>query len=1208
MQGYNPSASLLPGGGGAIQAMSGGGGMGGIPPTPLYNASESLIPRVGGEVAAYRGGFFADDMEFIGGNTPTAQANGPSPTSGPGAAAGPTAATANAAPTPIPAPTASGPTVTAANTVPTPVPSAANAGSDSKTKAIMLFGKTITLEDPKNIRGGVFTSAQKEALAVFGLDGPGLSDSKKKDVLISLYEGQCNTDKSLIFQVDCKPMREIVQSLALNLLGKIKDHEAAGNAVNENAGNPRVTAEKVNENFRVCIEFTPAQLPLLSKYKVEEFVQSKRTNEPKNANAASPASPDSPASPASPASTTTGETMIEIKPHDITKGDSDIITTLGIKNPDIWCYAIAGIQFMFSIPQMRDEFSNLDCSKPLSIPSKKDDIRALTTIEPNDALCVLKWAFGELSQNTTKFSDSDYVSKIAGNKTIPINTPVLYIMRKFLLEQMKSDKDSKGNTRVQQDVAEFLRIIFNMIDNEPTIKKVLDRFRFKVNKKYECENKAITKESTKPDPALFLQLYTDDYTKNSSLELQNKKKKDVGGLSLQNLIDYYSRNQVPTISSHNLTRDMIDGCGDDGVGKGNGTYSEQISLDDTNDYLIINPIKATESGRPSWQDTSIKIKAEALITVAENRYTIFGAILYSGSGNEGHYVYQRLYADGTSNINVDTDINKLPFIMYNTGKTTANDTQGYTILDNATLIIYKRVRGDAAAAAASAASAASSSNSKEAMANADKVDNQLTEDEKRNMSITSNRVQQIAEAAGLTMVKVREILEAKEIQERGGAAAAAGEGAPGAGSEGMEGESGDAAAPPEQQEQTLEAFIEAELGRKSITEIEESEKQRIIEAGVQNGFTKENMEAYFASKAAPAAAAGEAHPPAPEAPVEAAPPASARPAPSAANRNRERRERNAARKAQAEATPQQQAGPLGSAPGVESLGKEAEEARRARATASAVPATEEADEEEASAEAVSGAPPPPTEEGMAETGAAAPSGNNQRGQGAPVKYSNNLTRAREAAVKRAKEKIVSNPSSTDEQAKIGAAALPRANNQIGKATLKPENYKGLQNARKTLFTKTALNKRVKGNSLSESEKNAVNEYNKEQTTLRNSAITASKYKEAADALNKSIKNTEAVIKTDMNISQNMSKPKKERDSALARLYNLRLMLKSLKQKRHAIPILTSEEERTIEEEADKLVANGATVGGRRKTNKHKTKTFKKRLSKKRSNKTFKRRK
>jgi hypothetical protein len=437
MQGYNPSASLLPGGGGAIQAMSGGGGMGGIPPTPLYNASESLIPRVGGEVAAYRGGFFADDMEFIGGNTPTAQANGPSPTSGPGTAAGPTAATANAAP--IPTPTASGPTVTAANTVPTPVPSAANAGSDSKTKAIMLFGKTITLEDPKNIRGGVFTSAQKEALAVFGLDGPGLSDSKKKDVLISLYEGQCNTDKSLIFQVDCKPMREIVQSLALNLLGKIRDHEATGDAVNENAGNPRVTAEKVNENFRVCIEFTPAQLPLLSKYKVEEFVQSKRTNGPKKANDASSASSASPASPDSAASTTTGETMIEIKPHDITKGDSDVITTLGIKNPDIWCYAIAGIQFMFSIPQMRDEFSNLDCSKPLSIPSKKDDIRALTTIEPNDALCVLKWAFGELSQNTTKFSDSDYVSKIAGNKTIPINTPVLYIMRKFLLEQMKSD-------------------------------------------------------------------------------------------------------------------------------------------------------------------------------------------------------------------------------------------------------------------------------------------------------------------------------------------------------------------------------------------------------------------------------------------------------------------------------------------------------------------------------------------------------------------------------------------------------------------------------------------------------------------------------------------------------------------------------------------------------------------------------------------------
>jgi len=237
MQGYNPSASLLPAGGGAIHAMS-GGGMGGMPPTPAYNPSASLLPSVGGEVAAYRGGFFADDMGFIGGNTPTPAGAAPAPPA-------PTPAPPTPAPAAAPSPTAN------AAAQPAPAPSA-NAGLDPKKKSIMLFGKTIELEDPNNIKGGILTDAQKETLAVFGLDGPGLLDSIKKDILISLYEGQCNTDKSLIFQVDCGPMREIVQSLALNLLGKIKEHEATGDKVNENAGNPKVTAEKVGDkNFRV---------------------------------------------------------------------------------------------------------------------------------------------------------------------------------------------------------------------------------------------------------------------------------------------------------------------------------------------------------------------------------------------------------------------------------------------------------------------------------------------------------------------------------------------------------------------------------------------------------------------------------------------------------------------------------------------------------------------------------------------------------------------------------------------------------------------------------------------------------------------------------------------------------------------------------------------------------------------------------------------
>ena len=58
---YNPSVSLLPNGGGTIQAMSGGGA------PPGFNPSISLLPSAGGDINSYKGGFFDQDIQIIGG-------------------------------------------------------------------------------------------------------------------------------------------------------------------------------------------------------------------------------------------------------------------------------------------------------------------------------------------------------------------------------------------------------------------------------------------------------------------------------------------------------------------------------------------------------------------------------------------------------------------------------------------------------------------------------------------------------------------------------------------------------------------------------------------------------------------------------------------------------------------------------------------------------------------------------------------------------------------------------------------------------------------------------------------------------------------------------------------------------------------------------------------------------------------------------------
>ncbi len=661
--GYNPNSSLLPVGGGPIVAMSGGGA--GQPPMPTYNAGASLLPPppAHSQIQPFTGGFFEEEIRIVGGDPPPAPPTPPTP-----------------------------PAVTAS----APVTIMPEKPAETNTKDIILFGQSLKLEDPKKTPGANLTETQTRALALFGLDGPGLSSMQKKDVLQALYDGKCNTDKPLIFQIDCEPMRRIVQSLALNLLNKIKTNEAAG--TENEGGNPKVTAEKREDGtFRVYIDFTPAQLPLLSKYKVDEFVQSKRANRNKKAPPTTTSSVTEPSSDAqpSPSRPATGEETIEtikIEPKEITGGGSDVVTTLGITNPNIWCYAIAAIQFMFSVPQIRDTFSKFKCENTsLSIPSGKGfdtAINGLTEIKDNDALCALKWILGELSQSTTKFTDTNFASKF-NNSVIPVNIPVLYIMKKFLLMQMLTDKNSTGSIKEQQDVAEFLRIIFDIIDKDKSIKSVLNNFKYTTTKKYTCEITDIKKADSPPiTDNVILPLYAAEYAGDKAQELVNQKKDiNTNGISVQNLINYYSRNRTEFESSTSTVREQVVGCGPGG-GKGDYTYREDISIPDGNTFLILNILKSSDPNRPF---NGPKIKAEAEITVGGQRYTIFGATLYEGTGMGGHYMYQRLYADGTADISSVSDVNTLPYVMYNTGNTSVNKSQGFSILNNATVLIYKRV-------------------------------------------------------------------------------------------------------------------------------------------------------------------------------------------------------------------------------------------------------------------------------------------------------------------------------------------------------------------------------------------------------------------------------------------------------------------------------------------------------------------------------------
>ena len=316
--GYNYNTSLLPAGTGTIQPMS-GGGMG--DPLASYNPQQSLIPATGGEISSYKGGFSQEEpITIIGGEGPAdgtrSKTAAAKTTSEP-----PKPATAGVKPPVKPATTG---TVPPADTTPPATPSVATpsaatpsvatgatagptveikidatgATKPADTKAtdikptntknakkdLILFGTPLTLENPSKNPTAPLSGDQLTALKLFGLDGPGLEDKVKRDVVQALYDGKCNTDKPLIMLNHCEPIRRIIQSLALNLLSKLgPDGKGDVEGITKEE-KPEITYEKLPDgSMRICLVFKPNQIGLISKFAPKNVPTSKNATTETNA-------------------------------------------------------------------------------------------------------------------------------------------------------------------------------------------------------------------------------------------------------------------------------------------------------------------------------------------------------------------------------------------------------------------------------------------------------------------------------------------------------------------------------------------------------------------------------------------------------------------------------------------------------------------------------------------------------------------------------------------------------------------------------------------------------------------------------------------------------------------------------------------------------------------------------------------------------------
>ena len=289
MTGYDPNASLLPSSGGTIHAMSGGGME--VPPITAtgqpYNETQSLlsaVPPSAGAIVPYRGG---GDLP-LGGADPTFAAPPRS------ADATPLPSEPTPEPTPVLLPTPSPMQVAPSAMVPTTIPSteqnvtitlpvetpSSNEKPAEDKKTLVLFGITMELENPKRKNNTEdFTENQKKVLADLGLDGPAVSFKQKRDVLQTIYDEKCRTEQSLMMLQNCEPIRQIVQTLALQLLETLRPANDAANSVIEQ-DKPVVTYTKddAKKTTTVSITFGPGQLQQLSA----ERLKNKNKNKNKN--------------------------------------------------------------------------------------------------------------------------------------------------------------------------------------------------------------------------------------------------------------------------------------------------------------------------------------------------------------------------------------------------------------------------------------------------------------------------------------------------------------------------------------------------------------------------------------------------------------------------------------------------------------------------------------------------------------------------------------------------------------------------------------------------------------------------------------------------------------------------------------------------------------------------------------------------------------
>jgi hypothetical protein len=502
----------------------------------------------------------------------------------------------------------------------------------------------------------------------------------KYKLLEELYK--CHTDKNVIQLESCQTLRGLLFKLAMKYIKeKRKIHPTfQGDDTVEfvHFGNDTITIKltlKESEFSKLIGSSTASSLPIAKKPFNVSFTKTEQK--------------------------TIAEWSTVLDDYSYVENKNELLSIHGIGNVGNTCYCNAAIQFLFSIPEVRNQILQLECKKADLVEHSKTTIDKVDATVYQHILCAVKVLFIKLMEgavtNIAEFPVT--TTPISGN-------PVGYIQKIFSATREIGHRD-------QEDTMAYLRFLF---EGFSILKlKISDVFQYSLQESIKCNKSSdfIPKGSEQKDYVLNLSItenaelntYLTNYQKEqpyfniaeqaderAKVDMKSDKKdgatdfytttKDLweGCLSADEkrvISDRYATIYPDTSTSHPrlYTQKEIQDIQTNLFGS-----TKKYTVTEFSNYMLFSLQKSTKG----VYNPSLLVTASNDITIESTPFHSFGAITHFGGASGGHYAYIRPVRGADNTIQ--------HYLYYNDASVTKCDKSESAAITTSTTLTFNGIK------------------------------------------------------------------------------------------------------------------------------------------------------------------------------------------------------------------------------------------------------------------------------------------------------------------------------------------------------------------------------------------------------------------------------------------------------------------------------------------------------------------------------------